>query len=94
MHEDVAQLRAEGRAASGAVHAQPLGADPEPVPPGSLVVRLGEGEGLLAAKRGVLLVGYDVEVPIEGDDTTDRFLTLVAALHRELDVPATFFVTG
>ena len=57
-------------------------------------------------KKGVLLVGYDVEripgrVPGEKwvgrklrEDTTAVFLEKILRLHQELEVPATIFMVG
>jgi len=61
---------------------------------------LTENIGVWLAKRGVLLIGYDIELgafqPHRDREycETDRFLEMMVPLHQELGAPCTLFVCG
>ncbi len=49
----------------------------------------------MARPEPVFLIGYDVEAQDErGWENTRRFLRVAPRIHRELDIPCTFFICG
>jgi len=56
-----------------------------------------DGQRIWLGEHGVLLIGYDVEVGGQNGpkpEGTDKFLPVMAAVHRELKAPCTLFICG